>query len=54
MGTSGTKSCEGCLYTQLKRPPQQLALKLSLKSVSKVLSPRLQNFISSRIFEVKA
>ena len=28
--------------------------KTSLKSVSKVLSPRLQNFITSRIFEVEA
>ena len=30
MGTSGTESCEGCLQTQLKHLPLQLALKMSL------------------------
>ena len=30
MGTSGIESCEGCLYTQFKHLPPQLALRLSL------------------------
>ena len=30
MGTSGTEICDGCLWTQLKQLPPQLALKLSL------------------------
>ena len=30
MGTSGTESSEGCLKTQFKYVPPQLALKLSL------------------------
>ena len=30
MGTSGTESCEGCLQTQFKQQPPQLALKLSV------------------------
>ena len=29
MGTSGTESCEGCLQTQFKHLPPQLALKLT-------------------------
>ena len=29
MGTSGTESCEGCLLTQFKHLPPQLALRLS-------------------------
>ena len=29
MGTSGTESCGGCLQTQFKHQPPQLALKLS-------------------------
>ena len=39
MGTSGTESCEGCLWTQFKYLPPQLALKLSLV--------RLQSFQAS-------
>ena len=30
MGTSGTESCEGCLWTQFKHLPPQLVIKLSL------------------------
>ena len=30
VGTSGTESCEGCLQTQFKHLPPQLALKLGL------------------------
>ena len=29
MGTSGTESCEGCLQTQFKHLPSQLAVRLS-------------------------
>ena len=40
MGTSGTESYEGCMQTQFKHLPPQLALKLSLA--------RLQSFQTSK------
>ena len=40
--TSGTESCEGCLKTQFKHSPPQLALKLSLV--------RLDSFQTSKEF----
>ena len=40
MGTSGTESCEECLWTQFKNLPPQPALKLSLV--------RLQSFQTSK------
>ena len=46
MGTSGTESYEGCLQTQLKHLPPQLALKLSLV--------RLQSFQTSKeVYELR-
>ena len=46
MGTSGTESFEGCLQTQFKYLPPQLALKLNLV--------RLQSFqISKACFTFK-
>ena len=46
MGTSGSESCEGCLQTQFKHFPPQLALKLSLV--------RLQSFRTSKeVYELK-
>ena len=46
MGTSGTESCEGCLWTQFKHLPPQLALKLSIA--------RLQSFQTSKeVYELR-
>ena len=46
MGTSGTESYEGCLQTQFKHLPPQLALKLSLV--------RLQSFQTSKeVYELR-
>ena len=36
MGTSGTESCEGCLQTQFKHLPPQLALKSNLVRLQSV------------------
>ena len=46
MGTSGTESYEGCLQTQFKHLPPQLALTLSFV--------RLQSFqISKEVYELR-
>ena len=49
MGTSGTESCEGWLWTQFKHLPPQLALRLSL-----VRLPPYTKFLSSAPIQAAA
>ena len=41
MGTSGTETCGGCLKSQFKHFPSQLALKLNLAKLSQDTSINL-------------